>query len=148
MIIASYMKNYKDWDILILATDIDRNMLNKGQDGVYSFEEVESLPEKFAKKYIHKSKDEKYNIDPELKKMVRFKPLNLLHEWPFKNMFDVIFCRNVLIYFDNETKESLVDRFSKKILPNGMLYLGHSEARAGDNENLKAVGRSSFQRVA
>jgi len=148
MIISSYMKDYKDWDILILATDIDRNMLDKGKKGVYTWEEVSSLPEKFTKKYIRKRKDKKYNVDPELQRMVKFKYLNLLHEWPFQNLFDVIFCRNVVIYFDAETKHQLVNRFSEKIKTNGMLYLGHSEARIGDNKNLKAVGRASFQRVA
>jgi chemotaxis protein methyltransferase CheR len=147
MIIASYMKDYKDWDILILATDIDRNMLSKGTEGIYSAEEVDSLPEKFAKKFISELKNGEYHIDLELKETVRFKHLNLLHKWPFRNFFDAIFCRNVVIYFDNETKNDLVNSFSGKLHPDGMLYLGHSEAMIGENKNLRAVGRASFQRA-
>ena len=148
MIMASYLKSDKNWDILILATDIDRNMLKKGQLGIYSKEEMQSLPESFAKKYIRKINENEYEIVPEIKQMVRFKSLNLLTKWPIKNSFDVIFCRNVVIYFDNETKENLVSRFSEKLFPNGILYLGHSEANIEERKYLKPIGRASFQKVA
>ena len=147
MIIASYLKNYQDWDILILATDIDRNMLEKGNEGVYSVEEIGNLPDKFVKKFIHEQDDGKCEIDQDIKKIVRFKHLNLLHDWPFKNDFDAIFCRNVIIYFDNETKEMLVDKFVQRIKPDGMLYLGHSEALVNDRDELTPQGRASFRKV-
>lgn len=148
MILASYIKDFKTWDVMILASDIDRNMLNKGRNGLYSAEEVESLPEKFSKRFIRKDKSGQFSIDPELKKLIHFKSLNLLHEWPIKNKFDAIFCRNVVIYFDTETKEDLVSRFSEKIKNGGMLYLGHSEASIGANESLEPAGRAAFRKVS
>lgn len=148
MVTASYLKNYKDWDIKILATDIDRNMLEKGRLGEYSADEISNLPEKFSSKYISEGEGGSYSVSPELRKLISFKHLNLLHEWPIKNSFDVIFCRNVLIYFNNETKEKLVDGFSKKLKPSGMLYLGHSEALIQDHADLCSEGRASFRKAA
>lgn len=148
MIVSSYLKDFKNWDVKILASDIDRNMLNKGRDGNYSAEELDSLPENFFKKFISKDKSGQFSIKPELKKIVQFKSLNLLHEWPIKNKFDAIFCRNVVIYFDNETKTDLVLRFSDKLNDDGILYLGHSEASIGFNEKLQPAGRASFRKVS
>tara|TARA_R110002096_G_C14658612_1_gene727344 strand:+ start:5413 stop:6255 length:843 start_codon:yes stop_codon:yes gene_type:complete len=148
MILASYIKDFQNWDVMILASDIDRNMLNKGREAIYSVEELESLPENFSKRFVSKDKYGQFSIDPELRKIVHFKSLNLLHEWPMKSKFDAIFCRNVVIYFDNETKEDLVSRFSDKLKNNGMLYLGHSESAIGINESLTLAGRASFRKVS
>ena len=146
MVTAAYLKNYKDWDIKILATDIDSNMLAKGKAGEYSADEIRNLPEKFATKFIRENQEGRYDIAPELKKMIHFKHLNLLHDWPINNSFDVIFCRNVLIYFDGETKETLVGNFCKKLKGDGMLYLGHSEALIEKRDELKPEGRASFRK--
>ncbi|MFC7048743.1 CheR family methyltransferase [Emcibacter nanhaiensis] len=148
MIAASVLGDCSSRDILVLATDIDRNMLQKGRSGVYTSAEVSSLPEKFADKYIRDCAEGHYEIDPAVKQLVRFKQLNLLHDWPMQNGFDFIFCRNVLIYFDAETKDSLVDQFSGKLNPGGMLYLGHSEALIGDRQAIAPSGRASFRKVA
>ena len=148
MVTASVLKEYRNWDLLILATDIDRNMLQKGRAGIYSAAEVGSLPGVFAGKYTRECADGHFEIEPSLKPLIRFKQLNLLHDWPMKGGFDFIFCRNVLIYFDQETKEGLVHKFSQKLNPGGMLYLGHSEALIGDHSSISLSGRAAFRKVA
>lgn len=146
MIIASYLKNYQDWDIKILATDIDRNILSKGERGIYSTEEIQSLPKNFVKLYTSRQDNNLWSIDENLKKMIRFKHLNLLHDWPMQNNFDAIFCRNVIIYFDKATKTKLVDKFSRKLNHGSMLYLGHSEALIEHHPKLKLQGRAAFKK--
>jgi len=87
----------------------------------------------------------RHNTD-EVRALIAFRRLNLIEPWPFKGLFDAIFCRNVLIYFDNETKASLVDRFVNQIRPGGWLYLGHSESLIKSHPGLRLVGRTIYRR--
>jgi chemotaxis protein methyltransferase CheR len=77
---------------------------------------------------------------------IAFRQLNLLEAWPFQGPFDAIFCRNVMIYFDGPTKAALVDRFIKKLIPGGWLYIGHSESLLGSHPGLKLMGRTIYRR--
>ncbi len=78
--------------------------------------------------------------------MIAFRQLNLLGPWPFKGLFDVIFCRNVMIYFDAQTKQTLVERFTRQLKPGGWLYIGHSESLYGAHPGIKLMGRTIYRR--
>lgn len=147
MTLAMAVPDFAKWDALILATDIDTGMLERGRAGLYKKEDLADVPAVIRKKYAHKASGGMLQIDDRLKSLIRFKKLNLLHDWPFKGPFDVIFCRNVLIYFDKETRDDLVSRYADMLAPGGYLFLGHSEALAGEKAGLKSVGRSSFRKA-
>lgn len=146
MTVAEGLPSYEKQDVLILATDIDTSMLDKARQGLYPKKDMADVPPAIRKKYTARAEGDMLRIDPRLKSIIRFKKLNLLHQWPFNGPFDVIFCRNVLIYFDKETRETLVSRFTQMLSPGGILFLGHSEALAGEKMNLKNIGRSSFRK--
>lgn len=147
MVIAATIPDFKSWDIIILGTDIDRNMLNKATSGDYTATDITSLPENFRKRFLEKNATG-YSVKPALKKMTTFKSLNLLHAWPFTKKFDVIFCRNVVIYFDTPTKEGIVKNFAKNLDEGGWLFMGHSESMIGKIDELKSQGKAAFIRVA
>ena len=148
MTVAESLPNVSSWDALILATDIDTKMLNHAREGIYPKTDTEEIPAHMRKKYMYRESPDSLRMDRSLRDMIRFNRLNLLHDWPMKKLFDVIFCRNVLIYFDQQTREKLVSRFVDQLVPGGYLFLGHSEALAGEKTSLKNVGRSSFRKVA
>ena len=132
------------WYTRILATDIDTNMLDVGRAGVYRARDSEGIPPALEKRFVlHKNGD--CEMSAELKDMIHFKHLNLMENWPIKTKFDAIFCRNVMIYFDHETQQRLVDRFVQHLTPEGILYVGHAEAMVANNPQLVSVGRSSFR---
>jgi len=118
-------------EIKILATDIDTNVLEKAKIGIYTFEQVKGIDSPLLKKYFQKGKGENeglFRIKDSLKNIIYFRRLNLQDEtYPMKGHFDIIFCRNVIIYFDKETQSRMFKRFSKYIADNGYLFIGHSE---------------------
>lgn len=133
-------------DILALASDLAAHAVQAGQAGCYPAGAMDAVPEPLRKVWVH-SADTGLTIAPELRAMVRFRQLNLLHEWPFKGPFDAIFCRNVMIYFDEPTKERLVARLARKLRPGGFLYIGHSERVSGEASALiRCVGPTIYQR--
>lgn len=136
------------WDVKILATDLDTNMLNKGSTGIYPTSSLEKIPDDYQKVFdtITVKKDDQYHIKDIAKKMVHFKQLNLLHKWPMRRKYDVIFCRNVLIYFDAPTKDDLVKRYTDMLAPGGMLFLGHSETLVNKIPALNLIGRTSYRK--
>ena len=83
-----------------------------------------------------------------LRSLIAFRRLNLMDPWPFRGKFDAIFCRNVMIYFDNATKTALIDRFIQSIKPGGFLYIGHSESFHGTHPELQLIGRTTYRRKA
>lgn len=132
----------------ILATDIDRNVLNKAKNGLYTKQEIEDIPPNFKSKYLRDANDGKYKITRDISNMIVFNSLNLMNPWPFKHKFDFIFCRNVVIYFDEPTKNKLAKRFMDSLNDNGVLFLGHSEALMGAIDGLVPAGRAAFRKVA
>ncbi|MBL4666806.1 MAG: hypothetical protein JKY04_05465 [Sneathiella sp.] len=134
------------WRVRILATDLDTNMLARGKEGVYPKSALDGIDAGY-KSVIRDNIDIKgseVHLKDKCKSLIHFKQLNLLHDWPMKQKFDAIFCRNVLIYFDAETKNSLVQRFAKLLLPGGMLFLGHSESLMNKPDELKLIGRTTY----
>jgi chemotaxis protein methyltransferase CheR len=117
------------WDKKILATDISLKSLETASVGQYTSDAIESLPPVWKLNYFDKNRDGDYLIKDKVKSEVIFRKFNLMEkELPFKKKFHVIFCRNVMIYFDQKTKDELVERFYEHTEPGGYLFIGHSES--------------------
>lgn len=144
MTVAATLPARENWDVQILATDIDTNMLDTGKNGKYRSRDCEGIPAPLMKRFVTDDGDHIQMADS-LKRMIRFKYLNFMDEWPVKSKFDVIFCRNVMIYFDKKTQERLVSQFVELLQPDGVLFVGHAEAIVANFSNLRNVGRSSFK---
>ncbi|HKQ80738.1 MAG TPA: protein-glutamate O-methyltransferase [Steroidobacteraceae bacterium] len=137
------------WDLKILATDIDSEMIAFARRGYYPEDRVAALVDtQLRAGFLRRDDVSEVRVKPEIASCVRFAPLNLLHDWPMKGPFDVIFCRNVMIYFDQVTRERLVQRFADYLAPEGYLCLGHSESIHGPHAHFKLVGRTIYRRVA
>ena len=121
-------------DVLILSTDISNQMLETARKGIYSKERLDGIPQAYVQKYFKRCLDgteQRYRVRSELRKLVRLAPLNLMQAWPMKGPFNVIFCRNVMIYFDRPTQQRLVNRFWDLLDTGGYLFVGHSEGLSG-----------------
>lgn len=139
MILSEQRAQLAGWRVEILATDLSTEILDKAQAGLYSqFEVQRGLPIQLLVKYF-KQQGERWQIDPAIRAMVSFRQLNLLDEMTALGRFDVIFCRNVLIYFDQPTKTLVLDRLSRQMAPDGHLYLGGAETVLGISDKLQPV---------
>ena len=123
-------------DVRILATDIDPNMVAEGRAGIYREDAITPVPLDLRRKWFKKAAGGAWEVADELRTLVSFKELNLIGDWPMKGKFDVIFCRNVVIYFDEPTQERIWSRFAPLLEPGGTLYIGHSERVSGPGANL------------
>ena len=141
-------QNIEDIDARILATDLDTNMLQSGRDGIYKNVFLDDIDEKYHG-YFEPSKTDSnlIHVSSQLRKYIAFKKLNLILNWPIKGPFDAIFCRNVMIYFDNKTKAELTRKFVQLLKPGGWLFIGHSETILGADDQLKLYGRTIYQRA-
>jgi chemotaxis protein methyltransferase CheR len=136
-------------DVRILATDIDTEVLSKGANGQYPAASIDDIPENYRSLFQPKSSrgtSAAVVINHELKLLISFRHLNLMESWPMRGLFDAIFCRNVMIYFDGPTKTTLIDRFVEQLRPGGWLYIGHSESLLGTHQNLSHAGRTIYRR--
>jgi len=137
------------WEIL--GTDISTQVLERAVRALYPMAAAEKIPTSLLKKYCLKGRDEFedfFLIDQVLRSKVRFQSLNLIEPLPEIGVLDVIFLRNVMIYFDLETKRKLVQRMIEKLRPGGYFFISHSETLNGLNSSLKMVSPSIYQRVA
>jgi chemotaxis protein methyltransferase CheR len=137
------------WDIGILATDLSSLMIAHGRKGVYDVNHLREVPPLLLSKYftcIETRPVRRYQIIESLRRRVCFARLNLIGEWPMRGPFDVIFCRNVMIYFDKRTQEQLVNRFWKLVKPGGHLFVGHSESLAGSPHNFRYVQPAIYKK--
>ena len=132
-------------DFKILATDLDTRVLEIAQSGSYEDKRSDTLPD-MMRKFTSKTAD-KFTFNSEIRNRITFRQLNLLGHWPMKGPFDVIFCRNVLIYFNQATKTQIVARFADLLPAGGFLYLGHSESIQNSHPQLKALGHTIYQKV-
>ena len=140
----------KQWDVKILATDIDSNVLATAKKGIYENKRIEDISANYKQKYFHRGmagNASKVKVDKSLQDLITFKQLNLLHEWPMKGLFDVIFCRNVIIYFDKSTQQDLFARYYEMLTPGGLLILGHSENLGAYQKYFENVGRTIFRKT-
>ncbi|MFW5800168.1 MAG: CheR family methyltransferase [Spirochaetota bacterium] len=111
----------------ILATDLSTRVLDFAKVGIYKEEQLKTVPDFMLRKYFRKVETGQYQIKPEIKKNIRFDKLNLIKD-TFPNNIDIIFCRNVIIYFDKETKDKLFVKYAQSLNKGGYLFLGHSES--------------------
>ena len=135
--------------VRIVATDIDTNVLATGADGVYGMDRLDKLAPERARKFFMRGRGAQeglVRVRPELRQLITFKPLNLLgEEWPVKGPFDVIFCRNVMIYFDKSTQGTILSRFAPLMKPDGLLFAGHSENFLYVSDAFKLRGKTVYE---
>ncbi|WKJ92456.1 protein-glutamate O-methyltransferase CheR [Methylomonas montana] len=139
-----------DWAITILATDLDTNVLATAAAGIYPVDRVSGIAEQRLKRWFQKgagSQSNKVRIKSELRELIEFKQLNLMQQWPFKGHFDFIFCRNVLIYFDRETKAILANRYCSLLEEGAYLFIGHSESLHQLDTGFSLVGNTIYRKL-
>jgi chemotaxis protein methyltransferase CheR len=131
----------------ILATDIDTDVLDFALRGTYAGERLRGLPPRFQSPLFVRPEGAGIAVSDAVRELIVFRTLNLIRPWPFKGPFDVIFCRNVLIYFAAEIRAGLIDRMAALLRPGGVLYLGHSESIMGAHPMLLAEGQTIYRKV-
>lgn len=136
------------WDWRILATDIDPAALQTGEAGRYAWSALADAPEDARTAFVHRPDADTAQMRAPLRDAVVFRRMNLMEPWPMKGKFDVIFCRNVMIYFDNDTNHTLLNRFIALLHPGGWLFAGHAEAFVADHPQLISRGRTAYMKRA
>lgn len=137
------------WDLKILATDLDTNVLTVAEDGIYAIDRVNGLDPERLRRWFRKGKGVQSGnvcVNESLRSVVRFAPLNLMQSWPMRGPFDVIFCRNVLIYFDHDTKQQLVSGFTRYLSAGGWLFIGHSESLYQISDQYTLCGNTIYRK--
>lgn len=137
-------------DVKILATDIDTEVLARATSGRYRSADVEPIPDHLRRRYTrHATGVDSGHVDitADLRRLVTFKQLNLHGPWPMKGPFDMVFCRNVVIYFDRPAQRLLFDRIAGILTDPGYLYCGHSESLHGISDRFRPIGRSIYERL-
>lgn len=150
VVLKRELRSFHNRDVKILATDIDTEILNKAARGEFAPNAIDDVPKPYLSFFKTVSVDgiEKVTVDDDARAIITFRRLNLMERWPFRGLFDAIFCRNVMIYFDGPTKANLIERFANQLKPGGWLYIGHSESLTGNHPQLKPVGRTIYRRAA
>ena len=136
----------KDGRHRILGTDISGHALAAARRGEYAETLLRDVPDPLRRKHFEPASDGRSRVVDETRSLVSFARLNLMGDWPMRGPFDVIFCRNVMIYFDREVRERLVARFHGLLRDDGLLYVGHSESLTGLNHPFRYVRPAVYQR--
>jgi len=140
-----------DPPVEIIASDIDSNVLNEGRAGIYNINRIENLSVERRRQFFLKGKGEntgKVKVIPELGRLIEFKQINLLDErWPLTGTFDVIFCRNVMIYFDKKTQLTLLEKMTRLLNKDGLYIAGHSESFSQASHLVKLIGKTTYKLV-
>lgn len=151
MVLKEYQVSLPGFQFEILGTDISTDVLEKAVQGIYPAAKVDPVPAVLKKKYLLKSKDPDHRmvrVTPDLRALVRFRRLNFMDDdFGFREPFDIIFCRNVIIYFDRPTQESLLTKLVNNLTVGRYIFLGHSETLLGLNLPLKQMAPSVYRRV-
>ena len=143
--------NYDRYDIKVLASDIDTNVLAHGRAGIYREESVEPIQDNILRKYFLKGTGDKeglYKVKDILKKNLFFRQLNFKDEdFDIHTQFDLIFCRNVIIYFDKEFQKELFNKFHRYLKEDGLVFIGHSETLFGVSDKFKYVASNIYKKI-
>ena len=138
------------WDAKVIATDLDSNVVNTGQRGVYKIDRLKGVSEERKKRWFLKgsgSQEGYVKVKPELQNIIEFGQLNLMDDWPLKDAIDVIFCRNVVIYFDKPTQSKLFNRYADRLPNNGHLFIGHSESLYKVCDRFELLGQTIYKKL-
>ncbi|MCA1957939.1 MAG: protein-glutamate O-methyltransferase [Nitrospira sp.] len=150
MTLYDSVENPAEWDFKILASDLSTRVLAKAAAGVYDEERVRMLPPDMVKRHFLKGRGERaglVKVKPHLSGMIQFRRVNLMDErFPIKTPLDVVFCRNVMIYFDHDTQETLVNKFHSYIKPGGYLFIGHSESLQWITHPFKLIAPTIYRK--
>jgi chemotaxis protein methyltransferase CheR len=146
VLLREELPNINSWDIKILATDISTRVLETAREAVYGEEMLEPVPAHWRQKYFEPAGPKMWRVVPEVKNMVRLARLNLMGKYPMRGPFDIIFCRNAMIYFDKPTQEKLVRRYYELLAPGGYLMVGHSESLTGAVHDFKYIQPATYQK--
>jgi chemotaxis protein methyltransferase CheR len=149
MLLREHLPDLDKWDARILATDLSTRVLGIASRGEYGEERFKDTPKQYVHKYfdVVQSKPARiYRATEKLRGLIHFARLNLMESWPMKGPFDVIFCRNVMIYFDKPTQNRLVNRYYDLLADGGMLFLGHSESLTGTQHRFRYVQPATYAR--
>jgi len=150
MTIRETIPDASRWDIKILATDLDSEVLGRGQRGLYTSDRVRDMQaarrERFFRQTTHNGQLA-YQVTPDLQQLITFKQLNLMNPFPMKGPLDAIFCRNVVIYFDKDTQRDLFGRMAQLQRPGAVLFLGHSESLFKVSTDYSLIGKTIYRRV-
>lgn len=151
MLLDEFAAQNRGTDYQVIATDLDTEVLSTAIKGIYPREMVDPVPEHLRRRYVLQAKRPdraEVRIVPELRRKVAFGRLNLMDaSYPFEAQFDIVFCRNVLIYFDKITQEAVVNRICERLRPGGYLFLGHSESVTGFAHCLTQVAGTVFRKT-
>ncbi|MBN2299172.1 MAG: protein-glutamate O-methyltransferase [Deltaproteobacteria bacterium] len=147
MVVNEAFKAHRGWDIKILATDLDTEILQSAIHGVYQTQLVSPIPKEYLIRYFSRD-TQGYKVNQNLRSMIAFRKLNLMNPtFPMKQPFDIIFCRNVIIYFDAPTKEGLLDKFHYHLKTGGHIFIGHSESLMHMKTKFKYLKHTIYQKV-
>ncbi len=151
LLIRQTVKDMVGRDVRILGTDLSRRALARAREGIYAEGQMEGIPARLRSLGFESFRDEltgeaRYRVRKEVRDMVTLAPLNLMGPWPMRGPFEVILCRNVMIYFDRTTRERLVQRFAALLPPGGHLMVGHSESLNGLAHGLKYVQPAVYRK--
>ena len=146
----SMMPDAAEFDIKILATDIDTDVLGKAQEGVYSEESLGPIGTELRQRWLQPAEPvggvEFWRVHQELRALITFRTANLTSAWPMKGPFQVIFCRNTVIYFEEAVRRQIWQKMASVLSPNGYLYIGHSERIAANIDSFHPVGLTVYSR--
>lgn len=135
------------WNYSLLATDLDTDVLKTAQNGIYTEELLKDVPQAWLSKYFKKLDDKSYQVIDSLRRKITFRQFNLMDKIPAGKTYDLISCRNVMIYFEQETKNALIDRFYDVTKEGGYLYIGHAES-AGKNTRYTYVKPAVYRKLS
>ena len=138
------------WDAKVIATDLDSNVVQTATDGVYAIDRLKGVTDARKKRWFMKGKgamEGKVKVKKELQEVIQFGQLNLMEDWPIRDAIDVIFCRNVVIYFDKPTQSRLFDRYAERLPMGGHLFIGHSESLYNVCDRFELLGKTIYKRI-
>lgn len=148
LMLEHFGMDYKNWDLGVLATDISERALGIAKMGIYPEDRTREVPSSLKHRYFRKVSAEEMAIQEKIKKEVTFRRFNLINQqFPFKKPFHMIFCRNVMIYFDKQTRDNLVRKFHDFLTPGGFLFIGHSETLGREQSLFRYIQPATYMRL-
>ena len=149
MVMEEFARQHSGMRYKILATDISTKVLAQAKRGVYSDDKISKVPPPFLKKYFKKGVGNSagfVKIKDEIRRVIQFERFNLMGDFPWRETMDIIFCRNVMIYFNRETQQELVNKFHQAIAPGGYLFIGHSESITSLQHKFVQIDATAYQK--